>query len=81
MKLSKLNKEEKTILYAMGMLDDMVETGMLDGPILLTKKGKKQFLKLLKKGWNPDPVELMTTCAELIEGMENGTLFDGVDDG
>jgi hypothetical protein len=80
MKLNKLNDEEKTTIYAMGMLDNMVEEGWIEGPILLTKKGKKFFIKLLNADWNPDAGKLFGILLEIITGIENGDLFEGVDD-
>lgn len=74
MKLKKLSHEEKVIIYSMGVLDDMVESGEMEGPILLTKKGKKFYRKLLKKNWSPCPVELLETVAEILNMVEDGEL-------
>lgn len=68
-----MDRKEKVLIYTVGTLAKLKDEGMVDGPDILTNKGKVIFDELQAEGFKPTEEEAFHAMIELQGYLINHT--------
>lgn len=63
---------ERTILYVLGLLEELREKGMVSGPTMLTPEGRALLPHLKASGFNPTTEEINEAMAHIQSLLTRG---------
>ena len=76
-----LPRGQQVSLYAIGIIEDLVDKGVVDGPKLLTDVGRGLFAEARETGFKPTRKELRSAAEAMVrEGeREDGAVLSEAD--
>jgi hypothetical protein len=69
MSANQLPHPQKVLLYAAGVIDELINIGLIDGPHPISSGGQDAFLDLKAAGFKPSDDELKAAVRILTHGL------------
>jgi len=60
-------ERKRCAIYCIGLMDGLIDKGLIDGPKLLTKSGKRIYNKLIKEKYDPPQDLFLSTVTSLMD--------------